>query len=43
MLGERGGGRSVPVPFANISTGGLICPLPLGEKAATMAAQLLLK
>lgn len=35
-----GGGRSGPVPFADISGGRLICPLPLNGKAAVMAAQL---
>lgn len=39
-LVEHGGGRNGPVPFADISTGRLICPLPLGGKAAVMAAQL---
>lgn len=39
-LVEHGGGKSGPVPFADINTGRLICPLPLGRKAAVMAAQL---
>lgn len=39
-LVERGGGRSGPLPFADISRGRLICPLPLGGKAAVIAAQL---
>lgn len=30
----------LPVPFADISTGRLICPFPLGGKAAVIAAQL---
>lgn len=33
----HGGGRSGPVPFADINTGRLICPLPLGGKAAQLS------
>ena len=34
------GGGEAPVPFADISGGRLICPLPLGVKAAAQPAQL---
>lgn len=37
---DGGGGGYGPAPFADISGGRLICPLPLGGEAAVVAAQL---
>lgn len=37
---DGGGGTNGPVPFADICGGRLICPLPLGARAAVVAAQL---